>query len=68
MILIVETDDFRGDHAADVELTVTIADSEPVSKIREIAHKYKLYTGTDATIRIIPEAIPEDGQRGNDEL
>lgn len=56
MILIVETDDYRGDHAADVELTVTISDDAPVSKIREIAKKYSLYNKTEATIRIVPEA------------
>jgi len=59
VIVIVETDDFRGDHSADRELTVTVPDDAPVSTLRELAKRHTLYCGTDATLRIVPEAPPE---------
>ena len=54
--LIVETDDFRGDHAKDVEHIVHIDATEPIWRILEVAEDNKLYCGTAATIRIVPES------------
>lgn len=53
-IIIIETDDMRGDHAKDVELTMVLPDSTPIGELKDIARRHKLYSGTEATLRIVP--------------
>ena len=59
MTVIVETDDFRGDHAKDIEVAVEIDDNEPVSRLRNLAKQYAIHGGMDATLRILPEGVAE---------
>ena len=56
MVILIQTDDYRGDHAADVERLLTIPDDMPVSELRKIAIKHGTRSGQPATIKIVAHA------------
>ena len=56
MVILIQTDDYRGDHAADVHRLLTIPDDMPVSELRKIAVKHGTSNGQPATIKIVGHA------------
>lgn len=63
IIVIFETDDYRGDHASDVEYAVRFRPHTTLSDLIAEAVRLQTTNGVRATIRIVPVTRPTKGDR-----
>lgn len=57
--VIFQTDEYRGDHAADVEIVMSFSQHLTINQLLAEAERLKTYKGLRATIKILPDP-PED--------